>query len=184
MLARLKVANWSQKHLQLALLEFASRPWSRTSKEMEQKSEERATQSVNQLVLASKDTVDISDDYNDKAGTVLGVVYIILGLVAVLFSGLVNPIVRSYSVPAILTLGIFFIISGGLAIAGAKTVNRRQVVATIVLALINTITAGFLFLCVHEGEPVFSLLLIAMAEVMLLTTIVLRPLSMYCSSNK
>ena len=108
----------------------------------------------------------------------------ILGLVAVLFSGLINPIVLSYSVPAILTLGIFFIISGGLAIAGAKTVNRRQVVATIVLALITTIIAGFLFLCVHEGEPVFSVLLIAMAEVMLITTIVLRPLSMYCSSNK
>ena len=184
MLARLKVTNWSQKHFQLALLEFASRPWSRTSKEMEQKSEERATQSGNQLVLASEDTVDISDDYNDKAGTVLGVVYIILGLVTVLFSGLVNPIVRSSSVPAILTLGIFFIISGGLAIAGAKTVNRRQVVATIVLSLITTITAGFLFLCVHEGEPGFSVLLIAMAEVMLLTTIGLRPLSMYCSSNK
>ena len=102
---RLKVTNWSQKHFLLAFLEFAPRPWSRTSKEMEQKSEERATQSVNQLVLASKDTVDISDDYNDKAGTVLGVVYIILGLVAVLFSCLVNPIVRSYSVPAILKLG-------------------------------------------------------------------------------
>ena len=181
---RLKVTNWSQKHFPLAFLEFASRPWSRTNKEMEQKSEEKATQPVNQIVKDPKDTMDISDDYNDKAGTVLGVVYIILGLVAVLFSGLVNPIVRSYSVPAILTLGIFFIISGGLAIAGAKTVNRRQMVATIVLALITTITAGFLFLCVHEGEPVFSVLLIAMAEVMLLTTIVLRPLSMYCSSNK
>ena len=151
---------------------------------MEQKSEERATQTVNQIVPTSKDTVDISDDYNDKAGTVLGVVYIILGLVAVLFSGLINPIVLSYSVPAILTLGIFFIISGGLAIAGAKTVNRRQVVATMVLALITTIIAGFLFLCVHEGEPVFSVLLIAMAEVMLTITIVLRPLSMYCSSNE
>ena len=184
MLARLKVTNWSQKHFQLALLEFASRPWSRTSKEMEQKSEERATQSGNQLVLASEDTVDISDDYNDKAGTVLGVVYIILGLVAVLFSCLVNPIVRSYSVPAILTLGIFFIISGGLAIAGAKTVNRRQIVATMVLALITTIIACFLFLCVHEGEPVFSVLLITMAEALLVITIILRPLSMYCSSNE
>ena len=105
MLARLKFTNWSQKHFQLALLEFASRPWSRTNNEMEQKSEEKATQPVDQIVKDPKDTVDISDDYNDKAGTVLGVVYIILGLVAVLFSGFVNPIVRSYSVPAILTLG-------------------------------------------------------------------------------
>ena len=108
----------------------------------------------------------------------------ILGLVAVLFSGLINPIVLSYSVPAILTLGIFFIISGGLAIAGAKTVNRRQVVATIFLALITTIIACFLFLCVHEGEPVFSVLLITMAEALLVITIILRPLSMYCSSNE
>merc|ERR1712007_85966 len=97
---------------------------------------------------------------------------------------------------------VFFFISGGLAIGGARSGNKCLVVATMVMAIISAISAGILLIMSaiyltffgygsyyrrYGVSPVSYGLLIAMGATMLIVAIASASLTCYplcCRSNK
>ena len=115
---------------------------------MEQQSVTEAPTTPHQVIYiieAPKEKVNIKDAYNIKAATVLGVIHIICGLIA-----LGADIGHMFNTPMTIGCGywtpVFFFISGGLAIGGARSGNKGLVVATMVMSIISAIFAGILLI--------------------------------------
>merc|ERR1712076_89854 len=112
---------------------------------MEQPSDPSAPHQVIYIVQAAKEKVNIKDAYNVKAATVLGIIHIIFGLISLAFE-ITNLVVGNVSVATGIWTSVFFFISGGLAIGGARSGNKCLVVATLVMAIISAVSAGILLI--------------------------------------
>jgi len=112
---------------------------------MEQPSDPSAPHQVIYIVQAAKEKVNIKDAYNVKAATVLGIIHIIFGLIS-LGIEITNLVVDNLSVATGIWTSVFFFISGGLAIGGARSGNKCLVVATLVMAIISAVSAGILLI--------------------------------------
>merc|ERR1711971_1049521 len=108
---------------------------------MEQQSEPtNAPHQVIYIIQAPKEKVDIKDAYNLKAATVLGVIHIVCGFIALGsdIAGMVNGDVTAAATG--IWTSVFFFVSGGLAIGGARSgrqaavhYNPNQVAASVVV---------------------------------------------------
>jgi len=112
---------------------------------MEQPSDPSAPHQVIYIVQAAKEKVNIKDSYNVKVATVLGIIHIIFGLIS-LGIEITNLVVDNLSVATGIWTSVFFFISGGLAIGGARSGNKCLVVATLVMAIISAVSAGILLI--------------------------------------
>merc|ERR1712141_626241 len=102
---------------------------------MEQPSDPSAPHQVIYIVQAAKEKVNIKDVYNVKVATVLGIIHIIFGLIS-LGIEIINLVVDGNgNVATGIWTSVFFFISGGLAIGGARSGNKCLVVATLVMAI-------------------------------------------------
>jgi len=155
------------------------------------------------IIQAPKEKVNIKDAYNIKAATALGVIHIICGFIA-LGSDIAGMVDDYMSLATGIWTSVFFFISGGLAIGGARSGNKCLVVATMVMAIISAVSAGTLLIMssislsvFHQyasygyqynyGSPVTYGLLIAMGATMLIVAIASASLTCYplcCRSNK
>merc|ERR1712076_29078 len=113
---------------------------------MEQPSDPSAPHQVIYIVQAAKEKVNIKDAYNVKAATVLGIIHIIFGLIS-LGIEITNLVVDGNgNVATGIWTSVFFFISGGLAIGGARSGNKCLVVATLVMAITSAVSAGILLI--------------------------------------
>lgn len=155
------------------------------------------------IIQAPKEKVNIKDAYNIKAATALGVIHIICGLIA-LGSDIAGIVNGKMSLATGIWTSVFFFISGGLAIGGARSGNKCLVVATMVMAIISAVSAGILFIMSSISLSVFNQysyryrdyyglshvsdgLLIAMGATMLIVAIASASLTCYplcCQSTK
>merc|ERR1712226_564888 len=119
--------------------------WKTRKLTMEQPSDPSAPHQVIYIVQAAKEKVNIKDAYNVKAATVLGIIHIIFGLISLGFE-ISNLVVDNLSVATGIWTSVFFFISGGLAIGGARSGNKCLVVATLVMAIISAVSAGILLI--------------------------------------
>merc|ERR1712226_1164904 len=120
--------------------------WKTRKLTMEQPSDPSAPHQVIYIVQAAKEKVNIKDAYNVKAATVLGIIHIIFGLIS-LGIEITNLVVDGNgNVATGIWTSVFFFISGGLAIGGARSGNKCLVVATLVMAIISTVSAGILLI--------------------------------------
>jgi len=169
---------------------------------MEQQSEAtNAPHKVIYIIQAPKEKVNnIKDAYNIKAATVLGVIHIVCGFIA-LGSDIAGMVNGDFGTAATGTwTSVLFFVSGGLAIGGARGGNKCLVVATMVMAIISSVSAGILLIMsaislnfigypYSRGEmaPVSHVLLIAMGATMLIIAIASASLTCYplcCRSTK
>merc|ERR1711863_51525 len=164
---------------------------------MEQPSDPSAPHQVIYIVQAAKEKVNIKDSYNVKAATVLGIIHIIFGLIS-LGIEITNLVVDNLSVATGIWTSVFFFISGGLAIGGARSGNKCLVVATMVMSIISAVSAGILLIMsaislqifgyhYRYHSPVSYALLIAMGVTMLVIAIASASLTCYplcCRSTK
>ena len=151
--------------------------------------------------------MNIKDAYNVKAATVLGVIHIVCGFIS-LGSDIAGWVNGNFYFCTGIWNSIFFFVCGGLAIGGARSGNKCLVVATLVMAIISSISAGILLimsaLALHvisysyrysrdpwtsrdEITPVFYVLLVAMGATMLIIAIASASLTCFplcCRSTK
>merc|ERR1712241_946811 len=122
---------------------------------MEQPSDPSAPHQVIYIVQAAKEKGNIKDAYNVKAATVLGIIHIIFGLISlgIEISNMVNG---NMSLATGIWTSVFFFISGGLAIGGARSGNKCLVVATMVMAIISAVSAGILLIMSSISLSVFN----------------------------
>ena len=113
---------------------------------MAEQNEQSAAPQVIYIVQAPKERLDLRDVYNVKAATVLGVVHIICGIIALSSDIVVMVDDSNISLAAGIWTSVFFFISGGLAIGGARSGNKCLVVATMVMAIISAVCAGALLI--------------------------------------
>ena len=103
------------------------------------------------IIQAPKEKVNIKDAYNIKAATALGVIHIICGFIALgsdiasMVDAQLSPAPTVWVATGIWT-SVFFLVSGGLAIGGARSGNKCLVVATMVMAIISAISAGIMLI--------------------------------------
>jgi len=157
------------------------------------------------IIQAPKEKVNIKDAYNIKAATALGVIHIICGLIA-LGSDISGMVHGNMTLATGIWTSVFFFISGGLAIGGARSGSKCLVVATMVMAIISAVSAGILLIMssislsvlnqysygyrnhYDYGFPNVSYgLLIAMGAMMLIIAIASASLTCYplcCRSSK
>lgn len=153
------------------------------------------------IIQAPKEKVNIKDAYNIKAATALGIIHIICGFIA-LGSDIAGMVDDYMSLATGIWTSVFFFISGGLAIGGARSGNKCLVVGTMVMAIISAISAGILLIMSaiylnffgygsyyrrYGVSPVSYGLLIAMGATMLIVAIASASLTCYplcCRSNK
>merc|ERR1711874_413764 len=107
---------------------------------MEQPSDPSAPHQVIYIVQAAKEKVNIKDAYNVKAATVLGIIHIVFGLISLVIE-ITNLVVDNLSVATGIWTSVFFFISGGLAIGGARSGNK-----CLVVAIISAVSAGILLI--------------------------------------
>merc|ERR1711953_1400405 len=120
--------------------------WKTRKLTMEQPSDPSAPHQVIYIVQAAKEKVNIKDAYNVKAATVLGIIHIIFGLIS-LGIEITNLVVDGNgNVATGIWTSVFFFISGGLAIGGARSGNKCLVVTTLVMAIISAVSAGILLI--------------------------------------
>jgi len=168
---------------------------------MEQQSEANVPHQVIYIIEAPKEKVNIKDAYNVKAATVLGLIHIICGFIA-LGSDIANIVNGDVAAAATgIWTSVLFFVSGGLAIGGARSGNKCLVVATMVMAIISSVSAGILLIMsaisLHfisysyryrdEIAPVSYMLLVAMGATMLIIAIASASLTCYplcCRSTK
>lgn len=135
------------------------------------------------IIQAPKDKVNIKDVYNIKAATALGVIHIICGLIA-LASDIAGMVNEQFAFATGIWTSVFFFVSGGLAIGGARSGNKCLVVATMVMAIISAVSAGILLIMsalaleffghryyYRQIGPYSYALLIAMGATMLIVAI-------------
>merc|ERR1712203_1066391 len=113
---------------------------------MEQPSDPSAPHQVIYIVQAAKEKVNIKDAYNVKAATVLGIIHIIFGLISLGIEITNLVVVGNGNVATGIWTSVFFFISGGLAIGGARSGNKCLLVATLVMAIISAVSAGILLI--------------------------------------
>jgi len=153
------------------------------------------------IIQAPKEKVNIKDAYNIKAATALGIIHIISGFIA-LGSDIAGMVDGHNAFATGIWTSVFFFISGGLAIGGARSGNKCLVVATMVMAIISAVSAGILLIMssislsvfsygyqyqYRYGSPVTYGLLIAMGATMLIVAIASASLTCYplcCRSTK
>ena len=96
---------------------------------------------------------DFKDAYSVKAATFLGVVHIVCGLIA--FSSelhvILNGSPRNFSIGAGIWTSVFFVVSGGLSIGGARSQSKCLVVSTMVMSIIPAVCAGGLLIAPSIG---------------------------------
>ena len=97
------------------------------------------------IIQAPKQKIDIKENYAVNAATIVGIIHILCGVVA--FTAEVCGI-SDGNIPFSTGIwtAVFFIISGSLAIAGARSGNKCLVVATLVMSIISTICAAILLI--------------------------------------
>ena len=91
--------------------------------------------------------VNIKEAYNVKAATVVGVIHIICGIIALGADiwGMNTALSSRYYVAGLgIGASVFFFVSGGLAIGGARSGNKCLLVATMVMCIISVLAAGSL----------------------------------------
>merc|ERR1712228_519203 len=120
--------------------------WKTRKITMEQPNDPSAPHQVIYIVQAAKEKVNIKDAYNVKVATVLGIIHIIFGLIS-LGIEITNLVVDGNgNVATGIWTSVFFFISGGLTIGGARSGNKCLVVATLVMAIISAVSAGILLI--------------------------------------
>ena len=111
--------------------------------------QENAPNSPNQVthnVEAAMEKEKVKEAYNVKAVTVVGVIHIICGIIA-LGADIRGMSSALSSFPGFgIGSSVFFFVSGGLAIGGARCGNKRLLVATMVMGIISFLAAGFLLI--------------------------------------
>merc|ERR550517_2170999 len=122
---------------------------------MEQPSDPSAPHQVIYIVQAAKEKVNIKDAYNVKAATVLGIIHIVFGLISLVIE-ITNLVVDNLSVATGIWTSVFFFISGGLAVGGARSGNKCLGVATLVMAIISAVSAGILLILSTISLSVFN----------------------------
>ena len=167
---------------------------------MEQQNEPNAPHQVIYIIQAPKEKVDIKDAYNVKAATVLGVIHIVCGFVA-LGSDIAALVEGKAAIVTGIWTSVIFFVTGGLAIGGARNGNKCLVVATMVMAIISAVSAGILLIkssiylhlfssrnpYIGDMAPVSYVLLIAMGATMLIIAIASASLTCFplcCRSSK
>merc|ERR1712154_31862 len=100
------------------------------------------------IIQAPKEKVNIKDAYNIKAATALGLIALGSDI-----AGIVNG---NMSFATGIWTSVFFFISGGLAIGGARSGNKCLVVATMVMAIISAVSAGILLIMSSISLSVFN----------------------------
>ena len=104
------------------------------------------------IVAAPNNKMNIKDAYNAKAATVLGVLHIICGVISLAAEIALLNVDSSWNSTIFFIMPggpvsiLFFFISGGLAIGGARSGNKCLVVATMVMSIISALVAGILLL--------------------------------------
>ena len=160
-----------------------------------------------QNVEAAKEKGKIKEAYNVKAATVVGVIHIICGIIALGADiwGMRQALSIRYGSRYVGGLGIgtsvSFFVSGGLAIGGARSGNKCLLVATMVMGIISVLAAGFLlveslllrfFLCFDLGPSCVEILdpywvMAGVGAIMLVPAIVSSSLTcrpLCCPPNK
>merc|ERR1712018_17736 len=151
------------------------------------------------IIQAPKDKVNIKDVYNIKAATALGIIHIICGLIA-LGSDIAGMVNEQFAFATGIWTSVFFFVSGGLAIGGARSGNKCLVVATMVMSIISAVSAGILLIMsalaleffgnryyYRQIGPYSYALLIAMGATMLIVAIASASLTctpLCCRSTK
>ena len=109
--------------------------------------QENVPNSPNQVthnVEAAMEKEKVKEAYNVKAATVVGVIHIICGIIA-LGADIRGMSSALSSFPGFgIGSSVFFFVSGGLAIGGARCGNKCLLVATMVMGIISVLAAGFL----------------------------------------
>ena len=98
--------------------------------------------SILYIVQAPKKHRTIREDYLTKTATVLGLLHIVCGLVNIAILAISVATGNLFSTMAVIPL-VFFLISGGLAIGGARRGNKCLVVATLVMSILSAIAAFY-----------------------------------------
>ena len=101
--------------------------------------------SILYIVQAPKKHRTIREDYLTKTATVLGLLHIVCGLVNIAILAISVATGNWFSTMAVIPL-VFFLISGGLAIGGARRGNKCLVVATLVMSILSAISACYTFI--------------------------------------
>ena len=96
---------------------------------------------------------NFKDAYSVKAAMFLGVVHIMCGLIA--FSSelhvILNGSPRNFSIGAGIWTSVFFVVSGGLSIGGARSGSKCLVVSTMMMSIISAVCAGGLLIASPIG---------------------------------
>jgi len=88
----------------------------------------------------------LKDSYASRAATVLGVIHILCGISALLADILGIVFTEVIPISTGIWASVFFCISGGLAIGGARSGNKCLIVATMVMSIISAVSAGILII--------------------------------------
>merc|ERR1739848_507894 len=87
----------------------------------------------------------VKESYNSRAAIILGSIHIICGLIAMV-ADIVGIVYGNAPFSTGIWTSVFFIVSGSLAIAGARSGNKCRVIATMVMAIITAVSAGVLLI--------------------------------------
>ena len=87
----------------------------------------------------------VKESYNARAAIILGSIHIICGVITMV-ADIVGIVYGNIPFSTGIWTSVFFIVSGSLAIAGARSANRCLVIATMVMAIITAVSAGVLLI--------------------------------------
>ena len=96
-------------------------------------------------IVQSTPRQSIRESYAARTAAVLGGL-LVLGGLAVLIADIVGIVHGSAPIATGIWTSVFFIVSGGLAIGGARSGNKCLVVATLVMTVISAVSAGILLI--------------------------------------
>ena len=114
--------------------------------------QENVPNSPNQVthnVEAAMEKEKVKEANNVKAATVVGVIHIICGIIALGadIGGMSSAMSSRYFAGGLgIGSSVFFFVSGGLALGGARCGNKCMLVATMVMGIISALAAGFLLI--------------------------------------
>ena len=97
------------------------------------------------VVQQKSEKPDLRQTYPTTTATVLGGLHIFCGAIA-LIADIVGIAHDNIPLSTGIWTSVFFFLSGGLAIGGARSANRCLVVATMVMSIISAISAGLLLI--------------------------------------
>jgi len=96
-------------------------------------------------IVQSTPRQSVRESYAARTAAVLGGL-LVLGGLAVLIADIVGIVHGSAPIATGIWTSVFFIVSGGLAIGGARSGNKCLVVATLVMTVISAVSAGILLI--------------------------------------